>query len=199
MKKMAGDFHFTKEEILREEDEIRAAIADPSRFSVLYDRYYVRIFRYIFNRVTSEDLAADIAQQVFIKAMQNLSGYKFMGLPFASWLYRVARNELLVELRKKNRYQMVSISDAGIAEVSSEGDFEDRSEMIRDMVEALKKLSEEEIELIEMKYFEGRQYSEICEILGMNENNAKSKVFRAVRKLRKLINQVAKTRDEQKV
>lgn len=198
-KNMTGDFHFTKEEILREEEDIRAAVANSAQFATLYNRYYTRIYRYIFKRVSDEDFAADITQQAFIKAMQNLPGYRFMGLPFASWLYRIARNELLVELRKQNKYHTVNITDAGLADVSTDTEIEDTGSRIQMVVGALRGLSDEELELVEMKYFEGRQYSEICEILGISENNAKSKVFRAIRKMRKLINQVDRTHDEEKI
>lgn len=187
MKAMVSDFHFTKEEILQEEEEIKAAVKDPAKFAVLYNRYYVRIFRYIYNRVHSEELAADVTQQAFIKAMQSLAGYRFMGLPFASWLYRIARNELLIQLRKKNKMRTVNVSDTNIGDVADEINASGDPDLMQELVKAMRHLTDEEVELIEMKYFEGRQYDEICDILGMNENNAKSKIFRAVRKLRKLV------------
>jgi RNA polymerase sigma-70 factor (ECF subfamily) len=188
VKTMVSDFHFTKEEILQEEEEIKAAVKDPAQFAVLYNRYYVKIYRYIYNRVNSEELAADVTQQAFIKAMQSLAGYRFMGLPFASWLYRIARNELLIQLRQKNKMRTVNISDHNVGEVADEIHASDNPDLMRELVQAMRHLNDEEVELIEMKYFEGRQYQEICEVLGINENNAKSKIFRAVRKLRKLVN-----------
>ncbi|PIZ06387.1 MAG: hypothetical protein COY57_02275, partial [Flavobacteriales bacterium CG_4_10_14_0_8_um_filter_32_5] len=68
----------------------------------------------------------------------------------------------------------------------TEETYEEQLDKLGIVVEALKKLSHEETELIEMKYFEKRTYFEISNIMGITENNAKIKTFRVIQKLKQL-------------
>src|SRR5688572_30356328 len=77
-----------------EEIEIREAKADPALFRPLYDRYYERIFKFLYQRLDEKEDAFDLCSQVFLKALTNLGKYRSVGVPFSSWLYRIARNEL---------------------------------------------------------------------------------------------------------
>ena len=87
---------YSKTENLIEQEaiEINLAKKDPAKFAPLYERYFLQIFKYIFKRVESEDHANDICQQTFIKAMTKINSYQHKGLPFSSWLYRIAQNEI---------------------------------------------------------------------------------------------------------
>ncbi len=94
MSSVSTPYHFTKEAIQKEEEQIRLAQQDASKFDVLYNHYFEQIFMFALKRVEDKDVAADITSQIFFKALQNLKKYKPQGLPFASWLYRIARNEI---------------------------------------------------------------------------------------------------------
>src|ERR1051325_10679376 len=87
-------YHQTTEQIISEMELIREAKQDSSKFAPLYKKYFEQIFLFVLKRVESEDTAADITSQVFLKALINLSKYREMGLPFSSWLFRIARNEV---------------------------------------------------------------------------------------------------------
>src|SRR5688500_13466750 len=71
---------------------VRAVRHAPAAFGALYDRYYARIWRYLRARLGSDDDAADLTQQVFLQALDALPRYQERGLPFAAWLFRIARN-----------------------------------------------------------------------------------------------------------
>ena len=86
-----SEHHFTVHQLSSEVNDIKKAKKDLTHFNVLYDRYYVRIFQFVYQRVQNESQAADITSEIFIKAMENIGSYKFMGVPFASWLFRIAR------------------------------------------------------------------------------------------------------------
>lgn len=178
-------YHFTQEQILDEECEIKAAMNDISCFSVLYDRYYIRLFRYIYHRIDSDDNAADLTSQVFLKAMLHLKSYRFMGLPFASWLYRIASNEIYVEYKEKKCSRVYNASSESLSQVAAEidDDFADE-EKLQWLKQALESLKASEMEFIEMRYFEKRSFLAIAEITGMTENNAKVKVHRIIQRLK---------------
>ena len=179
-------YHLNKEQIDREQDQIRAAKKDVSKFDVLYKKYFEQIFLFILKRVESEEIAADITSKVFLKALTNLQKYKEMGLPFSSWLFRIARNEIY-DLYHKNKIEMViSIEQKGIGRMATEIGEEEKQDY-SNLHLALEYLEEDEMELIELRFFEKRAFKEIGEILEITENNAKVKTYRVLDKLKKIL------------
>jgi RNA polymerase sigma-70 factor, ECF subfamily len=167
--------------------EIEAAKTDPARFSVLYNRYYEPVFRFAYQRLNSKEIAADICAQTFLKALTHLSSYKDQGLPFVCWLYRIAGNELKQLFRLNSRHRTINVETEGLHGMSE--DMEDRSlDNYHDrMMLILPDLPEEELHLIEMRYFEKRSFKEIGDILEITGNNAKVRLYRALEKLKKRI------------
>src|ERR1700733_995474 len=105
-----------------EEAEIDAAKENPRLFSVLYSRYYEPVFRFIYQRLDSKDLASDICAQVFLKAMTHLHTYRHQGLPFVCWLYRIAGNELKQLFRKNSRHRTINVDTSGFHLIMEEAD-----------------------------------------------------------------------------
>ena len=70
----------------------RAAQGDREAFGVLYERYVVRIYNYIYYRTGNTFDAEDLTERVFLRAMRHIGNYKDRGLPFSAWLYRIAHN-----------------------------------------------------------------------------------------------------------
>ena len=80
-----------KQDLANDEEElIRNAQANPDEFRLLYERYFKKIFLFILHRVGDKAIAADITSQVFLKALININKFSFRGLPFSSWLFRIA-------------------------------------------------------------------------------------------------------------
>jgi len=187
MSTVSTPYHFTKEAIQKEEEQIRLAQQDPSKFDVLYNHYFEQIFMFALKRVEDKDVAADVTSQIFFKALQNLKKYKPQGLPFASWLYRIARNEIY-NMHSANKIKLVvSVESEGVWNMISEIGEEKNQEDFSGLYKALKKLSEIELELIELRFFEKRPFQEISEILEITENNAKVRTYRILDKLKILM------------
>lgn len=179
----------TKAEILEENQLVQAAKKQPRKFAALYTRYYETIFRFVFKRVSDNDLSADITQQVFMKAMENLKRYEFRGLPFSAWLYQIARNEVAQFFRQNKHQRSISMESGQIAYLMEEMEETNSDADVQRMVKAIQLLRQEEIEFIEMKYFERLPYREIAAIYQIQENNAKVKMHRLLKKLKKLMAQ----------
>jgi RNA polymerase sigma-70 factor (ECF subfamily) len=176
-------YHQTKEQISQENDLVAQAQKDTSHFAVLYKRYYQQIFLFALKRVESEDTAADVTQQVFLKALINLPKYRNVGLPFSSWLFRIARNEMYDMFRRNKVQMVVSIDKDGIGEIIAEIGEEPGHDHTA-LHSALGSLTDEEMELIELRYFEKRPFKELSEILSITENYAKVKTYRILDKLK---------------
>ena len=179
--------HQSSEQLDEEVLQIKAVIANPQAFGVLYDKYYLHIFRYVFQRVEDEDTAADVTSVVFSKALFSIGKYQFRGVPFSAWLFRVAQNELNQLFRKNKVQKVVNISLENLPQIAEDAGEENLEGRIEDLKKAMKDLSEDELELLEQRYFENRSYKEMAEILDMEENNARVKTFRVIQKLKSLM------------
>jgi RNA polymerase sigma-70 factor (ECF subfamily) len=182
-----NDHHKTKEELTAELAEIEAAKADPDRFGVLYERYYRSIFVFIFRRTGEEDLTADLTQHVFMKAMINIQRYEFKGVPFSAWLFRIALNEINMYFRKTGKERVVSLRKENIAHLMAEAKEDDSEDNQKMLLAAMGTLKEEEIQLVELRFFEDRPFSEIGALCGITENNAKVRLYRILDKLKGLL------------
>lgn len=175
----------TNAEMQAEWQEVQAAQQDPAHFRPLYERYFDKIFLFIFRRTNDEGLAGDICSQVFLKAMERLYSYEYKGVPFSAWLYRIASNEVAQHYRKASKNRVVSINEAQLGDMAEDMDEPSHLPDPQALVPVLDTLKEEELQLIELRYFEGLPYREIAEIMDITENNAKVKAFRILNRLKK--------------
>ena len=100
---------FKKQEKISEEKLILLAKKDRKNFKLLYTKYFEKIYLFLLRRAENEDLAQDLTQQTFVKAMLNIEKFEFKGFPFSSWLYRIGLNELNLYYREKKKKRSVSI------------------------------------------------------------------------------------------
>jgi len=157
-------------------------------FGALYDKYFEQIFRFVFKRLGGkEDEAGDITQQTFIKAMGNLSRYEDRGLPFSSWLYRIAQNEVSMFFRKQKKNYSVSIDENRIQDLATEANLNmymsiDEQEKL---IEMLNEMEEEHLDLIELRFFQELSFKEIAAIYSISEANAKMRTYRILERIGK--------------
>ncbi len=179
----------TETQLQQELRLVEAAQKDPRHFGVLYEKYYRPIFLFVYKRAGEEEVAGDITAQVFLKAMVNLPKYSYRGVPFSAWLYRIASNEVNQHFRNTKGDRTISMEKSHIDKVMGMVDEEKTSglaELYQEvMIETLHEMSPDEVEIIELRFFEDRPFSEVGFILGITENNAKVKVYRIVERLRK--------------
>ncbi len=178
----------SEEALQREWEEIQAAQADPARFRPLYERYFEPIFRFLFRRTADEALTADLASQVFLKALQKLHRYEYRGVPFSAWLFRIAQNELNMHFRQnRNQQRVVSIQEVQLDHLMDDLETDQLEPYREVLIQALEQLPKNDLKLLELRYFEQRSYREVAGILNITENNAKVRAHRIAERLRKII------------
>ena len=179
-------YHMSSVLLEEERIQIENAKKNPEKFGALYRKYYEPIFRYVYKRMDDLDTVEDVTSMVFVKALANIHKYEFRGIPFSSWLFRIAKSELNQAFRDKKGERTVRLDKVVIGQMMDEM-IENDSELNRSkLLAALTRLKADQLELIEMRFFEKRSFREIGDLLDMTENNAKVKTFRAVNKLKKL-------------
>lgn len=164
----------------------RAVQGDTEAFSVLYERYLVRIYNYIFYRTGNALDAEDLTARVFHRALGHISTYRSMGVPFSAWLYRIAHNLVANWHRDNSRRHEVSLEDH--TELPHQLDHPEqvlvKSQESEKLLNAIRKLSPERQQLLILKFVEHLSNAEIAVIMGRSEGAIKSLYHRTVLALR---------------
>lgn len=173
---------------LSEPEIIQLAKTRKEYFGVLYDAYFERIFRFIYKRLGGdEETTADLTQLTFIKAMANMATYEDRGFPFSSWLYRIAQNEVLMHFREQKKNTTVQVEERTVLNLAEEAtisqtmSLEDQEKLIS----ILNEMEHEQMDLIELRFFQEMSFKEIADIYSITEANAKMRVYRILEKLNK--------------
>ncbi|MBC7261219.1 MAG: sigma-70 family RNA polymerase sigma factor [Chloroflexi bacterium] len=172
-----------------EEEErllIERAQNDPLAFADLYHRYVDRVYNYIYQRTGNHHDAEDLTARTFLKAFVHLEHYRFKGIPFSAWLYRIAHNAVANWHRDRHRHQMVSL-DALVEYSKDEERPEDATqaqEERRALLDAIRRLPAEKQQLLILKFSEGLTNAQIGQIMGRSEGAIKSLYHRTLLALR---------------
>lgn len=168
-----------------EAQQIELAQKDHRYFGPLYERYFEQIFRFVFKRLGgNEEVAGDLVQQCFMKAMANITKYEDRGLPFSAWLYRIAQNEVNMFFRSEKKNYSVEISDRQLYSILEEnGEGSVQQEDLDQLIEIINNLDETQADLIELRFFQELSFKEIADIYQISEANAKMKIYRLLEKI----------------
>jgi RNA polymerase sigma-70 factor (ECF subfamily) len=176
------------EELQKEYMILQRSRKDPKAFGELYEKYFDRIFNFIYRQTDDEDLTADLCSQTFLIALNNLSKYEHRGFPFSAWLYKIASNEVNKHYRKKKRDKVFSIEEMRVRELMEMVNEGWDEELVQRLVKYLKELPTEMLEVLELRFFEDKDFKEIAFILDITESGAKMRTYRALDRLRKNFN-----------
>ncbi len=178
----------SEEEIRQEYEAIGLTKKDPTAFGVLYEKYFDRIFNFIYTQTDNEELTADLCSQTFLIALSNVGKFEFRGVPVSAWFYKIASNEVKRHYRKIKSQKVYSLEEVRIRELFGREE-EDYSEEVFDkLVELMKDLPDEMLEVLQLRFFEEKDFKEIAFILDITESGAKMRTYRALDKLRKDFN-----------
>jgi RNA polymerase sigma-70 factor (ECF subfamily) len=163
---------------------VRAAQERPEAFAALYERHVDAIYRYLQVRAGTDE-AADLTQQVFLKAFAALPKYKARGLPFSAWLFRIARN--LAADRHRSRFRTPEELLPSVAQPGSAANPEEtalRTEMYERLRSLLVELDLEKRELLALRFAAGLSSRQIAGVTGRSEAAVKKQLTRILRTLK---------------
>lgn len=147
---------------------VRAAKESPAAFGELHLRYEDRVYRYVRSRTPGPEDAAGLTQQVFLQALDALPGYRERGLPFAAWLFRIARNVATDAHRRRKHDLAWDLVPEALHPATGQGPEEAvlRREDARLMRDLLAGLPPEQRELIALRFVAGLTLEEIASVVG---------------------------------
>jgi RNA polymerase sigma-70 factor, ECF subfamily len=163
---------------------VEAAQADPSKFDVLYELHFDRIYFFIVSRVRDRSTAEDLTSETFHKALANLASYEWRGTPFSAWLYRIASNAIVDHYKRSNREQQIDELENPLAQpelASHDIEFIERHVHFFRLVD---QLPEVQRRVVLERFVEDRSIKEIAQRLSKTEGAIKQLQFRALQSLR---------------
>jgi RNA polymerase sigma-70 factor (ECF subfamily) len=162
---------------------------DAEAFGQLYDHYQGSIYRFVFYRTRSHSLAEDLTSETFLRALRNMSGFRWQGKDFGAWLMTIARN-LCTDHFKAGRTRLeLTTEDMGAHDDATEGPENAVLAGLTNevLLDGLRKLSDEQRDCLIMRFLQGLSIAETAAVLGRSEGAVKQLQLRGVRNLAKLI------------
>lgn len=163
------------------------------QFLEVYDEYYPKLYAYVLTRVRRREVAEDIVQHTFLKALDKLSTFKpRRGATLGSWLFQIAKNELVDRVRSDQKlvFCETEVLDDNASSVSTIENLlqaelaAEHKEQWQKVLCALDHLEDEERELVTLKYLADLPYKEIAKTMNKKPNTLAVMLKRALEKVR---------------
>lgn len=170
-----------------EEQLVEAArTLDDEVWAEIYRRHAPQVYGYIYFRLRDQHAAEDLAADVFVKAIAGIGGYVWRGTPLLAWLYRIAHN-VTADHRKSaaRRAQHAALGEPG--EIEDRDDALGAFERTADMMRAIAALTEEQQQVIVLRFYQGMSTAQVAVVVGKPESAVKALQARGLRSLRRML------------
>jgi RNA polymerase sigma-70 factor (ECF subfamily) len=166
----------------------RARQGDHEAFAQLYESHFDKIFRYLVLKIRNQAEAEDMTQQVFVKAYESIGSYRWQGVPFTAWLFRIAHNQMVDYVRKQSKKPTVSLDESLpiMDDTDIEHEVETKIEMEK-VVLATKKLTKAQREVISLRFAGELSIAEAAKTMRKSEGAIKTLQHSAILALRKTL------------
>ncbi len=174
---------------MQDEESIvrRAQQRDEEAFTQLNEANFDKIYRYVALRIGDKTEAEDMTQQVFLKALQSLSSFKWRGISFSAWLFRIAHNQVVDYLRKKTK-QATTLLDESLVSSNSDPQLVAEHKLdIEQLLSATKRLTEAQREVLSLRFAGELPVAEVAKVMGKSQGAVKALQHSAIGALRKVL------------
>jgi RNA polymerase sigma-70 factor (ECF subfamily) len=166
-----------------------AQSGDLEALGVLYDTHINQVYRYAMARLGNQHDAEDVAEEIFLKMLAGLPAYEWRKVPFAAWLMRIARNEVVSFTRRNGKRsqdgelpeEMMDRRTADPAETT------ERTMALEDLRSAVELLPEAQRDVIILRFASGLSVADTAKALGKSENNVKVLQHKGMQRLQVLM------------
>ena len=174
----------------------QAQKGNPEHFGLLYDHYLPQIYRFVFLKVSNKAETQDLVHDVFLSAWKNIDNFNHQGFPFSSWLYQIARHKVIDYYRTKKVNLAIENVDEDYFKVNSaiESELDKKADM-EVVKRAIGQLSEDQQNVLIMRFVEDLSYQEIALTLQKSEGAIRLIQHRAIQNLKKIVRNENKQHD----
>ena len=176
----------------------RAREYDTKALAEIYDRYAEPIYRYLYRYLGNAELAEDLTSEVFVRLLQVLGTPRAPRDQIRGWLYRVAHNLAMDWFRQQAKESSLSLDEELVAGGDSPSTRLEEDQHQQRLREAIRQLTPGQQQVIVLRFAEGLKLGEIGQLLSKSEGSVKLIQYRAIRRLRKLLEREEKKGNEKK-
>jgi RNA polymerase sigma-70 factor (ECF subfamily) len=166
----------------------RAQAGDREAFGEIYERLSPKVYNYLYHHANARvQLAEDLTEEVFVKVLEKMAHYQDRGLPFVSWVYRIAHNHLVDYFRTQPKQGTVSIEDCYELAESRAEKVLDQTLTHTELSKALKHLTDEQRRVVILRFLQGLNVLETARVIGKSEDAVKKLQSRGLLALRRVL------------
>ena len=165
----------------------RAKQRDQKAFAQLYEEHFDKIYRYVALRIGDRTEAEDMTQQVFLNALKSISSFKWKGVPFAAWLFRIAHNQVVDYLRKKSKQVAVPLNESLVSSDSNPQLMAGHNLDVEQLLSATRRLTEAQRQVISLRFAGELSINQVANIMGKSQGAVKALQHSAIVALRKIL------------
>jgi len=165
----------------------RAKQRDPAALTQIYEQYQPKVYRYILYRVGDADLAGDLTSEVFLRLVEQIGRFTYRGRPILAWLYTIARNLVADHYRRAQRAASIPLDNLPPSATAEPSDPIQQWLTQHRLAQALSCLTDEQYEVILLRFLEGLDLETVAEQLGKSVRAVKSLQYRGLRALRRTL------------
>ena len=165
----------------------RARDGDKEAFAELYETYFSKIYRYVVVRIGNRTEAEDMTQQVFVKAYKHIPSYRWKGVPFSAWLFRIAHNVVVDFYRRESKRPTVPLDESLIAGDDNPQQAVERRLAVERVMAAAQGLTIAQREVISLRFAGGLAIAEAARVMGRSEGAIKALQHSAIAALRRML------------
>jgi RNA polymerase sigma-70 factor (ECF subfamily) len=165
---------------------VRAQKGELDAIGELYDLHHQAIFLYFRSRLDDPHLAEDLTGDVFKRMLTSLSQYQPRGLPFRSWLFRIAHNLLVDYLKREGGTVHIGVEGKSLPDEHAEDPFltVEKKQAVEQAYQALSELAPSQREILVLRFLSGLSLREVALTLNLTEDSVKAHQRRGLAVLR---------------
>ena len=173
---------------MQDEKELveRARHRDQEAFAQLYEKHFDKIYRYVRLKIGNETEAEDMTQQVFLNALQSISSFKWKGVPFSAWLFRIAHNQV-VDYFRKTKSTAVPLDESLAKDDNNPQLIVEQKLDIEQLLLATKQLTEAQREVISLRFAGELPIAQVAKAMDKSQGAVKALQHSGIIALRKIL------------
>jgi RNA polymerase sigma-70 factor, ECF subfamily len=165
----------------------RARRGDQDAVRALFERYFDRIYNYVYARLGRAEDAEDLAIDTMTRSLTRLDLFQDQGVAFSSWVYRIAHNATIDHYRRHGKVTLVSLEQATLPQSADPSDLAVERLSNDDLRSAIRDLTEEQQQVLVLRFFQDLTAAQVADIMGKSVGAVQALQHRALASLERAL------------
>jgi RNA polymerase sigma-70 factor (ECF subfamily) len=166
-------------------ERVRRGDQDAAR--ALFERYFDRIYNYVYARVGRAEDAEDLAIDTMTRSLTRLDLFQDQGVAFSSWVYRIAHNATIDHYRRSGKALMVSLDNAPMLESADPSELALQQLSNEELRAALRELTDEQQQVLILRFFQDLTAAQVADVMGKSVGAVQALQHRALGSLERAL------------